>query len=347
MNDLYLNILSHFALSGEVVSLTPCGQGLINTTVFVTTAHGEYVLQRINTAVFKKPREVMANIVAVTGYLAEKGHPTMSFVKTRTGEYFYEGEEGFWRLSHRIKGQTYDGVTPALLEKGGEAFGSFQKALADFDASTLYETIPDFHNTKARVEALWDAVATCPTERIAAAVEPIEICRRYAAQGSYLMNLLERGDLPLRVVHNDTKVSNVVFGEDYGTVIDLDTVMPGSLLFDFGDAVRSGAATRPESATDFENFAIDKVAYESFLKGFLKGVGGELTETELKLLPFSVFVLSYELGVRFLTDYLLGDVYFRTSYPTENLDRAKGQLAQAQYMFLHMDEYAKLTKQYI
>jgi hypothetical protein len=145
-------------------------------------------------------------------------------------------------------------------------------------------------------------------------------------------------------VHNDTKVNNVLLSETgRATVLDLDTVMPGSLLFDFGDAVRSGASTRPEGSVDFENFTVDIPRYEAFLKGFLKGIRGMLTPNEVKLLPFSMFVLAYELGVRFLTDYLKGDVYFHTSYPLENLDRALGQLTLAKSVFFRLDELAKLS----
>lgn len=348
MRETYQSALSRFVTEGEVLAFTPSDVGLINTTVFVKTDKAEYVLQKINTDVFKAPREVMANVERVTEHLRKKGVPTLRFVKTHEGALFSEDENGFWRLYLKEDGTTYNTVTPALLEEGARAFGAFQNALVDFDASLLYETIPDFHNTKARVEALWDAVAVAPRERIASSVQTISLCRRYASQASYLMNLLERGDLPLRVVHNDTKVNNVLFGSDgRNTVLDLDTVMPGSLLFDFGDAVRSGASTRPEGDTDVEGFALDKTLYEAFLKGFLDGTKGALTPNEVKLLPFGAFVLAYENGVRFLTDYLLGDTYFRTSYEDENLVRAKGQLALADNIFMRLDELSALTKRYV
>ena len=341
------DVLSHFDITPTKV--TPCTVGLINATYFVTGDGGtEYVLQRINTAVFTDPYGVMANIDKVTAHLTSKDVPTLTFLKGKDGKNYLENENGFFRISLREEGRTYNEATPELLEAAGEAFGAFQYALTDFDASLLVETIPDFHNTPARVEALFSAIETAEQERFVAAVDAIKLAKQFASQASYLMSLLSRGDLPLRVVHNDTKVNNVLLSETgRATVLDLDTVMPGSLLFDFGDAVRSGASTRPEGSVDFENFTVDIPRYEAFLKGFLKGIRGMLTPNEVKLLPFSMFVLAYELGVRFLTDYLKGDVYFHTSYPSENLDRALGQLTLAKSVFFRLDELAKLSGRYL
>lgn len=348
MIALYEAAFSKFSTEGAITEITPCDVGLINTTVFVKTDKAEYVLQRINTEVFKKPDEVMANIAAVTKHLQKKNIPTLSFLKTKDGALFYTDGSGVWRLSKKLAGKTYNDPTPALLERGGEAFGIFQRELSDFDAASLYETIPNFHNTPARIEALWEAVATCERERLAKAVDTVQLAKQFASQGSYIQSLLDRGELPVRVVHNDTKINNVLLDENgCGTVLDLDTVMPGSLLFDFGDAIRSGASTRPEGSVDFEGFAIDRERYEAFLRGFLKGVGGKLTETEKKLLPFSAFTLAYELGVRFLTDYLQNDIYFKTSYPEENLDRARGQLMLARHIFFSLDELSAYTKKYV
>lgn len=344
----YREIFQKFDVEGEVKSLTPCGIGLINTTVFVETDRASYVLQRINTDVFKKPDEVMANIAAVTEHLLKKGAPTLTFFKTREGSLTYSDKGGVWRLSLKLCGKTYNDPSPTLMERGGEAFGAFQRELSDFDAASLFETIPDFHNTPARIEALWRSVETAERERIQNAVSAVQLARQFASQGSYIQSLLDRGELPMRVVHNDTKINNVLLSDtDRDTVLDLDTVMPGSLLFDFGDAIRSGASTRPEGSVDFEGFGIDLERYEAFLRGFLKGVGNTLTENEKKLLPFSAFTLAYELGVRFLTDYLSGDTYFKVSYPLENLDRAMGQLYLAKHIFLRLDELSRLTKKYV
>ena len=342
----YKDIFAQFS-DEEPTKITPCHIGLINTTVFVDTALASYVLQKINTEVFKKPNEVMANIALVTAHLKKKGIPTLTFLKTKEGSDCYADKNGVWRLSEKLDGKTYNDPTPALLEQGAEAFGIFQNALSDFDASQLYETIPDFHNTPARIKALENAIAVCPENRIRESVVPVQMAMHYASQASYIQKLLDCGALPLRVVHNDTKINNVLLSESGGVVLDLDTVMPGSLLFDFGDAIRSGASTRPEGSVDFEGFGIDLERYEAFLRGFLKGVGKSLTETEKKLLPFSAFTLAYELGVRFLTDYLQGDVYFKVTYPEENLDRAKGQLYLAKHIFSRLDELSALSKKYI
>jgi len=344
-DTLLREILARFLI--RPTAITPCSVGLINATYFVDSDEGAFVLQRINTAVFKDPRGVMANIEKVTSHLIKKGLPTLKFLTCDDGNNYLDCEHGFFRVSRRESGRTYNETTPELMEQAAEAFGAFQYALTDFDASTLVETIPDFHNTPVRINALWDAVEHAEQSRFTASVEALKLARQFAAQASYPMTLLERGDLPLRVVHNDTKVNNVLLREDAeGLVLDLDTVMPGSLLFDFGDAVRSGASTRPEGDTDYEGFTVDLPRYEAFLKGFLKGIRGTLTPNEQKLLPFSMFTLAYELGVRFLTDYLEGDVYFRTSYEDENLVRAMGQLTLAKNVFFRLDELSALTRKY-
>ena len=345
METLYRSVFEKFDTEDSFLSCEVCNIGRINTTVFVKTTGKEYVLQRINTYVFKKPDEVMANIFAVTAHLRKKGVPTLTFLKTKEGRTYFEDESGAWRLALREAGRTYNEPTAELLERGARAFGRFQSALADFDATTLYETIPNFHNTPKRIEALWESVATAERERIANAAETVNAVRQLAAQGSYIQSLLDAGRLPVRVVHNDTKINNVLLGDDgVDVVLDLDTVMSGSLLYDFGDAIRSGASTRGEGSVDFEGFAVDLVRYEAFLKGYLSEVGKTITETERKLLPFSAFVLTYELAVRFLTDYLDGDKYFNVTYPLENLDRAKGQLALARHIFLGLDMLSTFSK---
>lgn len=342
----YTSIFKAFAVDGDPLSFTPCKIGLINTTYFVKTENSEYVLQRINTNVFKKPWEVMANYAAVTEHLQKKNIPTLHLVPTKDGKNFYECEAGFFRITIREPGETFNSATPELLERGGEAYGQFSSELADFDASLLFETIPNFHNTKSRVEALQKAIETAENERLANAADTIKRCLMYASQGGYLVSLMEQGELPLRVVHNDTKINNVLIG-DQDVVLDLDTVMPGSILFDFGDAIRSGASNLIEGDQNTDGFAVDAERYEAFLRGFLRGTKGALTKTELKLLPFSAFVLTYEVAVRFLTDYLSGDTYFHTTYPGENLVRAKGQLTLAENIFMRLDELSKLSQKYI
>lgn len=347
MTESYLvekTVLSRFQLEGSLLSITPCTVGLINTTFFVQTDQKAYVLQKINTRVFEKPDEVMANIALVTSHLEKKGFPTLHFVKTENGAFYTVEDSGVWRVSLRERGKTYDSVTEDLFERAAFAFGSFQKALSDFDAARLYETIPDFHNTKKRLARLFDSEARDPLGRAASCRELLAFCRKHEKDAAVLMDALESGEIPLRVVHNDTKVNNVLFdGKGNGLVLDLDTVMPGSILFDFGDAVRSGASTRPEGALDFENIALNETLYRAFLKGFLAGCGNTLTEKERSLLPHSAFVIAVELGSRFLDDYLNGDTYFRVTYDGENLDRAKGQLALAADIYSRLDTLSALT----
>ena len=352
MNESYTQereALSHFPLTGKVLSLTPCVVGLINATYFVHTDGGDYVLQKINTNVFESPDKVMANVALVTTHLSGKGLRTLHFLSSDGGALFWQSaDRGVWRVSIRERGKSYDSVTADLFESAARAFGSFQKALADFDATLLHDTIPDFHNTKKRLQHLFASAAADPLGRAASCRELIDFCKAHEAEASLITDGLADGSLPLRAVHNDTKVNNVLFDENgIGLVLDLDTVMPGSILFDFGDAVRSGASTRPEGALDFENIKLDASLYTAFLKGFLAGTDGILTEKELALLPHSAFTLALELGCRFLDDYLTGDSYFRTTYAGENLDRARGQLALAADIDARIGELAALTERFL
>ncbi len=343
-------VLKSFSITGNVTDITPSSVGLINSTFFVSTDRGnEYVLQRINTSVFRQADRVMSNISAVTRHIEKKGLPTLIFVHTLKGDtaLFENGE--VYRVSKRINGSTYNTVTPELFFEAAKAFGLFQKALSDFDASLLFETIPDFHNTKKRYEALLASAEKDSFGRKKDCLDLLDFAEENSSMAGTIVDMTEKGELPLRVVHNDTKINNVVFDENgkNGTVIDLDTVMSGSLLYDFGDAVRSGAASQTEGSLDFDNTYIRLDLYEAFLKGFIEGVGSSLTENEKKLLPTSVFVISYELACRFLTDYLSGDVYFKTSYDRHNLDRARGQFKLAEDILNRKEEFEKITEKYL
>lgn len=333
-------------LGDRVESVLPCGSGLINSTYEVSSANEKYILQCINTSIFRAPDLVMENISGVTGHLRSNGVATLCYMRTSEGGLlFYDGEGGAWRMNVMVPGRTFEALTPELFRECALTFGRFQSALSDFDASLLHETIPGFHDTAARYASLCRACARDPEGRVSTCGRQIDFAHLHSDKASLFTDMLRDKTLPLRVVHNDTKLNNCVI-DDAGKgvcVIDLDTVMPGTLLYDFGDAVRSGASTRPEGSLDFDNTHISLELYEAFTSGFLEGVGLNITQAELENLPMSAFMLAYELGMRFLTDYIEGDVYFRTSYPTQNLDRAQGQFVLAQDILSKTDTLSLIT----
>ena len=313
------------------------GNGHINDTYCVEGS--DYILQRINTSVFRNPWELMENIRNVTSFLrtkiaAEGGDPdreTLTVIPTLHGENFYQlDEENFFRVYkfiHDTK-SIEDSKTPEDLFEAGIGFGHFQKMLADFPVEKLYETIKDFHHTPKRVEALKEAIKKDAVGRADSVKEEIAFALENAAWADTVIKGMAEGTIPVRVTHNDTKINNILFDNETGKavcVIDLDTVMPGSALYDFGDALRMGGSTAAEDETDLSKVWFDVKAYEAFAKGFLSEMKDALTEAELGLLPFSVKLLTYECGIRFLTDYLNGDTYFKIHRPGHNLDRARNQ----------------------
>lgn len=313
------------------------GNGHINDTYRVEGS--KYILQRINTSIFKNPQELMTNIENVTAFLRKKitaagGDPereTLTFVPTVNGENLYQmGDHGAFRVYKFITGTKTieDSKNPEDLYEAGVGFGHFQKMLEDFPAETLFETIKDFHHTPKRVEALKEAIRNDVAGRAESVKAEIDFALENAVWADTVIKGIEEGTIPLRVTHNDTKINNILFDEATGKalcVIDLDTVMPGSALYDFGDALRMGGSTAAEDETDLEKVWFDTKAYEAFAKGFLSEMKDSLTPAELELLPLSVKLLTYECGIRFLTDHLNGDTYFKIHRPNHNLDRARNQ----------------------
>lgn len=320
-------------------NIEPYGNGHINDT-FVTESY-DYLIQRINTKVFKKPEELMENIEKVTSFLKEKiikdgGDPereTLTVVKTINGENFYTiDEDNVYRVYKFVKNSKSieNSKTYEDLYCAGETFGHFQMLLDDYPAETLHETIQDFHNTPKRVEALKEAIKNDIALRASTVQKEIEFSLKCAEEfASIAVDELKKGTLPLRVTHNDTKINNILFDESTNKaicVIDLDTVMPGSSLYDFGDALRMGASTGAEDETNLDLVNFDVEAFKSFTKGYLSKMKDMLSPKEIELLPFSAKLLTYECGIRFLTDYLNGDTYFKIHREHHNLDRARNQL---------------------
>ncbi len=337
------------------LTLSPTGSGHINDTYLITTEDQKYILQRINTAIFTDPEKLMHNIISVTEHLDkvfasthEEVKKTLQFMKTVKGESvcYFEGKA--FRVYKFIEAHSMDCADrPSQLYEAGRAFGNFQRLLSDFDASTLYEVIPRFHDTANRYEAFEKAVASASADRLADARDEIEYVRSKKGEASVVVRGIACGDIPLRVTHNDTKINNILFNDEGScvAVIDLDTIMPGSMLYDFGDAMRSGGTTAAEDEKDLSkvHFSLDN--FEAYTRGYLAEFPN-LSPREIELIPFSAFLLTYECGMRFLTDYLMNDVYFKIAYPTHNLVRAKNQFTLARDIESKFDQMAAIVAKY-
>ena len=325
-----------FQTDGAPVDCKAFGHGHINNTFCVTTDSGaKYVLQRINKYVFKNPIRVMANTSSVTNYLrqrVEDPRMTLHFLPTKDGRYYYKSCDGeFWRMYDFVGGFTLD--MPESDEdfyQSALAFGRFQELLSDYPADTLYEIIPNFHNTVDRYVQFKESVDMDIVCRADEVREDIQFLLEREDKGGTLQKMLTAGLLPLRVTHNDTKLNNVLL--DTATrkslcVLDLDTVMPGSSLYDFGDSIRFGAATAAEDEPDTSKMSLDLHLFEVYTKGFLEAAPS-LTDMEVTMLPLGAYIMTLELAVRFLKDYLDGDLYFsKIAYPEHNLVRARSQIA--------------------
>lgn len=333
-------VVQNFMVEGQLYRISEYGSGHINAT-YLVESEKRYILQRINTNIFKDVDALMENISGVTSYLCEEikkrngdcMRETLQVIPTRSGAPYYRDEEGnCYRMYHFITDATsYDAVEiPQDFYESAVAFGNFQALLADYPAETLNETIPDFHNTGKRYADFCKAVSEDVCGRAKEVAEEIAFVNAYAKVVTTITELLEKKELPLRVTHNDTKLNNVMLDDKTRTgicVIDLDTVMPGSSLYDFGDAIRFGANTAAEDEQDLSKVSLDLELFESYAKGFVEGSKGRLTKLEKELLPMGAKLMTLECGMRFLADYLQGDIYFRTHREKHNLDRCRTQFA--------------------
>ncbi len=350
------DILSQFDIITEV---EPYGNGHINDT-FVAEADCLYILQKINTDVFGDVDGLMDNILSVTEHLREKikaagGNPdreTLTLIKTSDGKNYYRCEDGECYRVYKLIEDTvsYDMVEePQQFYNAAKAFGRFQRMLSDFPAEKLNETIPDFHDTRKRIQHLEKAVAEDKCGRLKEVEKEVEFALSRKSEMGIVMECIEQGSVPVRVTHNDTKLNNVMLDKDTGEgvcVIDLDTVMPGSLLFDYGDALRFGASSGSEDETDLNKIYFDMNLFEHFTKGYLEETGEILTTRERELLPFSAKLLTYECGIRFLTDYLNGDTYFKIHREKHNLDRCRTQFKLVYDMEQKMEDMKKVIEKY-
>ena len=352
-----------FALDGEVRSIAPFGKGHINDTFRVRTKNADgikidYILQRINTAVFKNPIAVMDNIRAVTEHVAHhinrRGgnalRQTLTVVPTvDNASCAFDEDGGCWRadlmITDSVSHDTPD--SPAMFESAARTFGEFFMDLDDFPADQLEETIPMFHNTPNRLRQLREAMENDAAGRLAEVQKEIADVLAFEGETSYLVDRLADGRLPLRVTHNDTKLNNILFDRDTNEglcVIDLDTVMPGLVAYDFGDAIRVGGNKADEGDPIVEHVGISLPYFTAFTRGFLSSVHTVLTDEEVTSLVMGAKLMTWECASRFLADYLNGDVYFKIHYPTQNLDRARNQIALVQDIHRHQGEMEAIVR---
>lgn len=353
-----------FVFDGELLKVEPYGNGHINDTYRLTyEKNGEkfyVILQQMNRKVFPKPVEVMENIAGVTAFLKEKiaknggdaNRETLTVLPTREGLYYHLDVHGeYWRAYLFITDTVcYDRAeSEELFYESAYAFGNFQNMLADYPAEILHETIKNFHNTKMRFADFKKAVEEDRMGRAAFVQQEIQFVLDREVDANFFTELLENGELPLRVTHNDTKLNNVLIDAKTGKglcVIDLDTVMPGLAMNDFGDSIRSGASTGDEDEKDLSKISCDMALFDIYAKGFIAGCGGKLTAKEIELLPMGAKIMTYECGLRFLMDYLQGDIYFKIHRPEHNLDRCRTQFKLVSDMEEKWEQMQKIVRKY-
>lgn len=359
-----METIENMTFDGEFVDYAPYGNGHINDTFLVRFKKEDttipYILQRINHEIFKNPDELMQNITGVTEFLRAKitqnggdvNRETLNVIPTKEGQSYYKDSIGsYWRSYVFITETTcYDEVSNAeLFYQCGYSFGKFQNLLSDYPAETLFETIPNFHHTPIRFGHFIKAVEADVCGRAKDVAAEIDFVIRREGFANILTDKLASGALPLRVTHNDTKLNNSMF--DNATqkaicIIDLDTVMPGLSVNDFGDSIRFGATTGAEDEPNLSKVNFDLEKFEAYTKGFLEGCGGNLTEEEINMLPIGAMTMTFECGMRFLTDYLSGDTYFKVHRDGHNLDRARTQFKLVSDMEKHLDQMNEIVNKY-
>ena len=357
--------IANFNYFGRLKACEPFGSGHINDTYRLTFEIGDMgdvcvILQRMNREIFKKPVELMENIVGVTSHLRKKiikagGDPereTLNVILAKDGKAYYVDSMGeYWRsFKYITEATSYDLVEkPEDFYESAVAFGHFQRMLADYPAETLHETIEGFHDTKARLRAFKEAVEKDVCGRAASVQKEIDFVLSHEDTANVFGDLLEKGELPIGVTHNDTKLNIIMIDNTTRKgicVIDLDTVMPGLAMNDFGDSIRFGASTAEEDEQDLSKVSCSMELFELYVKGFLEGCAGSLTDKEVEMLPMGAKVMTYECGMRFLADYLEGDHYFKIHREGHNLDRARTQFKLVADMESKWDTMAEIVRKY-
>ena len=362
MNDDQKHIIRQFQVPGNVADVQPFGTGHINDTYKVRMASNgtsvSYILQRINHAVFQDPAALMDNVIRVTEHICRRigqDNPALAdrqlrVIRTRDHAGYYQCPNGrYWRMYNRIEGAvTYDVMSSAdQAFEAARMYGAFQKMLSDFPGEVLHETIPDFHHTPKRFKSFLQVLDKDPCNRAAQAKAEIKFVSDQAHICSLLIDLWEKGDIPLRVTHNDTKINNVMFDQTTGKgvcVIDLDTVMPGLSLYDVGDMVRTATCPAAEDERDLSKVSLDISLFESIARGFAAEAKSYFTPVEKKYLAFAGKLITFEQMIRFLGDYLDGDRYYKTSRPDHNLDRARTQMKLIGSMIQQQEQMDRITE---
>jgi thiamine kinase-like enzyme len=344
-------IISNFKIKGSYQSGMPTGSGHINDSYLIRNAGKgapDYLLQRINHYVFKDIEGLMNNFLTVTQHIARKrkaGNEQNIFlelVPTLEGKWYYQdAEDNYWRVFNYIAGShSYDIVLDKTIAcEGGKAFGMFLKEISDIPIASISETLPDFHNAEKRLEKFYLSVKADPKDRAKDIATELAFVRRRVDEMLEIPHLQKQGLIPVRITHNDTKFNNILFDDSNKAicVVDLDTIMPGSALFDFGDAIRSGANTAAEDEPELNKVSMNIDIFEAYAEGYLESTIDLLTETEINLLAFSARFITFIIGLRFLTDYIDGDTYYRTQYPEHNLVRARVQFKLVESMEQQFD----------
>ncbi len=347
MNE-YKAVAEQFCLQGDVTEICPYGEGHINLTLLVTTTEKRYIMQKMNTRVFSDPDSLMANICGVTEHLKARGIETLNVVPTKDEKSFLKGEECYRVYDFIENTVTYQSASDKeVFKNSGKAFGEFQNYLAEFDASKLTETITRFHDTPKRFADFKAALRADVCGRAKDCKEEIDFILSHENTYGIVMDSLKDGSLPLRVTHNDTKLNNILMDAETGearAVIDLDTIMPGSMLFDFGDSIRFGASTAAEDEQDLTKVHFNIELFKAYAEGYCGAVKDSITEKEAELLPYGSYLMTIECGMRFLADYLSGDTYFATKYEGHNLVRCRTQIRLASEMEAQFDEMGKIIK---
>ena len=362
MNDLE-HIVNQFNIEGQFISASPIGSGHINDSWLITTAPSsapDYVLQRINHTIFRNIPELTNNILKVTRHLRQRllckdadlaYFQVIQLIQTTTGNYFFHDPDGnYWRLYNHVRNsKSYDIVeNPELAFEAGKAFGIFQYLTSDINASSLFEILPDFHHIASRLNTFRETVRRDPANRAKEVIKEINLIESHAEEMHTILRLGEQGRIPLRVTHNDTKFNNVLFNPDNKAiaVVDLDTVMPGYILYDFGDAIRTGANTAEEDEADLSKVHIDLNLFEAYSRGYLDITRRFLVPAEIEHLAFSAKFMTCLIGLRFLIDHIDGDHYYKIKFPGHNLQRARAQFKLLQSMEEHFPEMQEIIRIY-
>ena len=344
-----LGTVNKFQVNERIVGYVPLGNGHINTTYLIKTKSNKcYVLQKINDVVFKDVDQLMKNIYKTTNFLASRGYETLQVVKTKDDKLYYQDDNGCFRLYLYINNAVcYEGISDLdTIYSAAKAFGALHKSLRDFDAISLGEIIPNFHNTQVRYLDLLKAIEKNPANRVKECEKEIESLKKHEKEYSLIVDSIKNGSIKLGVTHNDPKINNVLFDSNTGeirAVIDLDTMMPGSYLYDYGDALRSLFTGEFEDSKDLTKVGIDYPIFEMYTKGYLSEMKDVLNQKEIQLLAFSTFLIAAELGMKFLSDYINGDIYFKTSYPEHNLVRARTQIKLANEIYEHLPQLNEIV----